>query len=159
MFLDTTPRSPLKVNRRFGEMYRLHHQHEAHVAACYMLLFCTAHPTVLKMGATNSSEISTYFQQTIRYCVREDSRCRLRTPYPTYVLFIDKPTSQNLYSCGIRIAISAPTRASLPRSVPYPETGLIQSAPSHTVSLKSIASFRQHPSGNVVCSFYDPPEN
>jgi hypothetical protein len=65
IFWDTTLCSPLKVNRRFGETYRLPY--------AFTLVFCSAHFSTLKMEAIYSSETSVDLQRTIRRYIPEDS--------------------------------------------------------------------------------------
>jgi hypothetical protein len=65
--------SQLKINRIFGEIFRLYLQHwRTRVAACCMLVFCLAYSSTLKMEVTYSSGTSLTFQRTIRRYISED---------------------------------------------------------------------------------------
>jgi hypothetical protein len=74
IFWDTTPRSPLKVNRRFGETCRLRPQDRrssrATAELClppdFTLTSRSACSSTLRMEATCSSETSVDFQLAIR---------------------------------------------------------------------------------------------
>jgi hypothetical protein len=79
IFWDITPCNPLKVNRSFGETYRLHlqglkisrvrNQRKSRGQAELCLAYST-----LKMEATCSYETSVDFQQTTRHYIPEDIR-------------------------------------------------------------------------------------
>jgi hypothetical protein len=76
---------PLKVNRRFGETYRLHLQglkisrsrNQRKSKLClppaFTLASCLPYFSTLKMEATCSSETSVNFQRTTRRYISEDS--------------------------------------------------------------------------------------
>jgi hypothetical protein len=89
IFKDITPYSPSKVNRRFGETYRLHLQSQriSHVRryqdiacnfrqACFILVSNLAYFSTLKMEATCFFETSVDLQRTTRRYISED-----RTPH------------------------------------------------------------------------------
>jgi hypothetical protein len=64
IFLDIALCSPLKVNRSFGGMCRLHLQFC--FPRAFMLLYFVACPSTLKLEVTCSSETSVDFQRTTR---------------------------------------------------------------------------------------------
>jgi hypothetical protein len=66
VFCDITPCSLLKVNRRFGGTCRLYLLQSYRLAACFMLVSCSAYSSTLKMEATCSSETSVDFRRTTR---------------------------------------------------------------------------------------------
>jgi hypothetical protein len=78
IFLDITPSSPLKVNRRFGGTYCLHPQG-------FTLVSYSAYSSTLKMEATCSSETSVDFQLTTRRYIPEDRALNNKTLYCTQV--------------------------------------------------------------------------
>jgi hypothetical protein len=78
IFWDITPCSPLKVNRRFGEIYHLHLQGRiiSRVRSqrdSSRLCLPPAYSSTLKMGATCSSVTSVDFQRTTRRYIPEES--------------------------------------------------------------------------------------
>jgi hypothetical protein len=66
IFWDITPCSPLKADRLFGGIYRLHLQQ------AFTLVSYLAYSSTLKMEAICSSEISVGFQRTTRRYLPED---------------------------------------------------------------------------------------
>jgi hypothetical protein len=78
---DITPCSPLKVNRRFGETYRLHLQdrkisrarNQLCLPPAFMLVCYSAYLSTPKMKAICSSETSVDFQRTTRRYIPEDN--------------------------------------------------------------------------------------
>jgi hypothetical protein len=76
VFWDITPRSQLKVNRRFGATFRLYLQGRrigrALLAACFMMVSCLAYSLVLKMEAIYPSETSDDFQRTTWRYIPDD---------------------------------------------------------------------------------------
>jgi hypothetical protein len=62
VFLDITPYSPLKFDRRFGGTCRLYLHSRRNKATCFTLVSCLAYSSTLKMEATSSSETSVGFQ-------------------------------------------------------------------------------------------------
>jgi hypothetical protein len=99
IFLDITPCSPLKVNRRFAGTYRLHlqgrgisrerNQHERRWQAepASTLISCSAYSSTLKMEAICSSETSVDFQQTTRRYFPKDSTLHLPHTSQCHVTF------------------------------------------------------------------------
>jgi hypothetical protein len=75
-FWNITPCSPLKVNRRFEGISRLH---AALLATYFMPASCLAHYSILKTEATCYSETSVDFRRTIRSYIPENRalRCQL----------------------------------------------------------------------------------
>jgi hypothetical protein len=72
VFWDITTYSPLKVNERFRAICCLHFQREALLATCFVLLFCFAYSSTLKIEVTCSSETSVYLQRTTWRHIPED---------------------------------------------------------------------------------------
>jgi hypothetical protein len=87
IFWDITPCSPLKINGRFGRIYRLLQgrrisqagkQHKADSrqstlpAACFMPVSFLVHSSTLKMEGTSSSETSVNFQRSTRHYRPQD---------------------------------------------------------------------------------------
>jgi hypothetical protein len=68
---DTLPCSPLKVNRRFEEIFRLHFQARRKRISSFTLVSCSAYSSTLKMEATCSSETSVDFHRTTRSYIPE----------------------------------------------------------------------------------------
>jgi hypothetical protein len=72
-----TPRSPLKVNRRFGGTCGFHlqgrrlSQAELSLPPAFTLVSCLAYSSTLKMEATSSSEKSVDFERTTRRYIPE----------------------------------------------------------------------------------------
>jgi hypothetical protein len=85
MFWDITPCSPLKVNRRFREIYGIHVQvrrmslerkqceSRALFATCFTLVYCSAYSSTLNVDAIYSSETSVDFQRTTQRYILEGS--------------------------------------------------------------------------------------
>jgi hypothetical protein len=73
IFWDITPCSPLKVNRRFRGMYRLHLQGQGISQARnqHKSRWQAAYSSTLKMEAIYSSEMSVDFQQNTRRYIPE----------------------------------------------------------------------------------------
>jgi hypothetical protein len=82
VFWDITPCTPLKVNRRFGRIYRLHlqgrkmsrarNQLESCLPPPFTLVSCSAYSSTKKMEAICCSETSVDFQRTTRRYIAED---------------------------------------------------------------------------------------
>jgi hypothetical protein len=75
IFWDIMQCSPLKVNRRFGKVFRLQLQvrriSSALLSTCFLLVSCLAYSSTLKMEATCSSEKWVGFQRTTRLYIPE----------------------------------------------------------------------------------------
>jgi hypothetical protein len=67
IFWATIPYRPMKVNRLFGETYRLHL-----LAACFLLVSRVAYFSTLKLEAICSSETTADSQLAIRLYIPED---------------------------------------------------------------------------------------
>jgi hypothetical protein len=70
--------SPMKLNRRFGVIYRFHLQGWSvtqainQLALCFMLVSCLPYSSPLKMGTIYSSEILAGFHRAARLYIPED---------------------------------------------------------------------------------------
>jgi hypothetical protein len=73
VFLDITPCSPLKVNRRFGGIYRLH---PAEFAFPFTLVYLSTYSFIRKLKAICSSEASICLQRATRSYIPENSTLR-----------------------------------------------------------------------------------
>jgi hypothetical protein len=73
IFWDINPCSPLKFNRCFGLIYRLHLQGRRirFLASCFALVYCLAYSWILDMEATYSSYTSVDLQRTTMHCIPE----------------------------------------------------------------------------------------
>jgi hypothetical protein len=99
IFWDITPRSPLRVNRRFGGTYCLHLQGRRNKlskkSACllpaFTLVSCSAYFFILKMEAICSSETSVDTQRTTLRYIPKDG------------------TLQSLLRCDVMHILHAPT--------------------------------------------------
>jgi hypothetical protein len=82
IFWGRMPLSPLKANRSFDGICRLHHQirrmsqernhHEAQLATFFMVVSCSVYSSILKIEVTRSSKISVHRQRTRRHGIPED---------------------------------------------------------------------------------------
>jgi hypothetical protein len=74
VFWNTTLCTPLKVNRRFGQTYRLHFQGQGLcLPPAFTLVSCSAYSSTLKMEAICSCETSVDFQRNTRRYIPKDS--------------------------------------------------------------------------------------
>jgi hypothetical protein len=92
IFWDITPCSPLRVNRRFGGIYRLHTA-ELCLPPAFTLVSCSAYSSTLKMEAICFSETSVDFQRTTWRYIQEDStlhnqRCENLKSYIFKISFV-----------------------------------------------------------------------
>jgi hypothetical protein len=104
IFWDITPCSQLKVNRRFGETWRLHLQcqrirrkrNQRENLFClppeFRLVSCSDYSSTLKMEAVCSSETSVDFQRTTRRYIPQDRtlhnhRCENLKSYTVIFIF------------------------------------------------------------------------
>jgi hypothetical protein len=72
LFRAATPCSPLKVNQRFGGIYRLFSGSKVLLDTCFRLVFCSPYSSTLEIEAI-SSETSVYFQRTTRQYIPDNS--------------------------------------------------------------------------------------
>jgi hypothetical protein len=76
IFWDTTPCSSAKLNRRFGEIYRIHlqdwkvfqsrNEHEAEATTRFILVFCLGYSSALKIKAVFSLGMPVNIHRTTR---------------------------------------------------------------------------------------------